>query len=104
MSTNEVEYILQHITSSLTTPQTKAIQQQLEVLINDLIQHNFERLVQLLYSIDVNEKKLKQLLNDHPQTDAATIISHLIIERQLQKLQTKKQFKSNDTIADEDKW
>jgi hypothetical protein len=104
MSTTEIEHMLQHINPSLTTSQTKSIQQQLEQSINDLIQNNFDRLIQLLYRIDVNEKKLKQLLNGHPQTDAATIISQLIIERQLQKLQTRKQFKNNEDIADEDKW
>lgn len=104
MSTTEIECVLQHIHTSLTAPEMKVVQQQLEPLINDLIQHHFDRLVQLLYRIDVNEKKLKQLLNDHPQTDAAVIISQLIIERQLQKLQTKRQFNSNDTIASEDKW
>jgi len=104
MSTTDIDRLVQHITPLLTAAQTKDIQQQLEQTINDLIQHNFERLVQLLYRIDVNEKKLKQLLNAYPQTDAATIIAELIIERQLQKLQTRKQFKRNEDIADEDKW
>lgn len=101
---NEIEHLVQHITTSLTPQQTKDIQLQLERSINDLIQNNFERLVQLLYRIDVNEKKLKQLLSDHPQTDAATIIARLIIERQLQKVKTRKQFGNNEDIADEDKW
>lgn len=99
-----IERLVEHITTSLTPQQTEAIQQQLEQSINDLIQNNFERLVQLLYRIDVNEKRLKQLLNDYPQTDAATIIARLIIERQLQKVKTRKQFRNNEDIADEDKW
>jgi hypothetical protein len=101
---NEIEHLVQHITTSLTPQQTKDIQLQLERSINDLIQNNFERLVQLLYRIDVNEKKLKQLLSDYPQTDAAIIIARLIIERQLQKVKTRKQFGNNEDIADEDKW
>ena len=100
MSTTDIEHSIQHITPASTA----AIQQQLEALINDLIQNNFEQLIQLLYRIDVNEKKLKQLLADHPQTDAAALISQLIIERQLQKIQTRKEFKSNKDIADDDKW
>ena len=100
MSTTDIEHIIQH----MTPVSTAAIQQQLEALINDLIQNNFEQLIQLLYRIDVNEKKLKQLLADYPQTDAAALISQLIIERQLQKIQIRKQFKSNDDIADDDKW
>ena len=103
MST-EIEHLVQHITTSLTPQQTKDIQLQLERSINDLIQNNFERLVQLLYRIDVNEKKLKQLLSDYPQTDAAIIIARLIIERQLQKIKTRNQFRNNEDIADEDKW
>ena len=104
MSLPDMESLIEHIHTSLTTQQTEAIQQQLEVWINDLIQNDFERLVQLLYRMDVSEKKVKQLLSSHPQTDAATIISQLMIERQLQKVKTRQQFKRNEDIADDDKW
>jgi len=72
--------------------------------INDLIQHDFEKLVTLLYRIDVNETKLKQLLQQNSNVDAAEIITSLIIERQLQKIKSRNQFKQQDNISEDEKW
>ncbi|MEJ7589393.1 MAG: hypothetical protein WKI04_17710 [Ferruginibacter sp.] len=78
---------------------------QLSTFINQLIQNDFQRLIILLYRIDVNESKLKQLLQQYPGEDAGRIIAGLIIERQLQKIKTRKQFKQQaDDITGEEKW
>ena len=49
--------------------------------INDCIQHDFNKLVQLLYRIDVSEEKLKYVLQLNPNEDAAKLIAAVIIER-----------------------
>lgn len=49
--------------------------------INDCIQQDFNKLVQLLYRIDVSEQKLKIILQSHPNEDAAKLIAEVIIER-----------------------
>ena len=74
--------------------------------INNLILINFERLVQLLYRIDVSEVKLKTLLKENPNEDAGRIIASLIIERQFQKLTLKSQMKSTNekSASDEERW
>ena len=78
---------------------------ELAVEINRLILTNFERLVQLLYRIDVSEMKLKILLKENPNEDAGKIIAALMIERQLQKMKFRT---SNASIkeeeSDEEKW
>ena len=61
--------------------------------INDLILHDFQKLVTLLYKVDVNENKLKKILKKEAEKDAAEIIAHMIIEREIQKLETRKQFR-----------
>ena len=58
----------------------------------------------MLYRIDVSEQKLKQLVQKKPTTDAAVIITDLLIERQEQKMKTKISFKEDDNIPDDDKW
>ncbi|MEN9963413.1 MAG: hypothetical protein RL582_508 [Bacteroidota bacterium] len=58
----------------------------LAAYVNELIMTNFERLVQLLYRIDVSEEKLKKLLRQNPESDAGIIIADLIIDRQKQKI------------------
>lgn len=81
------------------------IQEKLSAHINRLIQSNFEQMVNLLYRIDVSEAKIKSLLQIEPGTNAGDIISSLIIERQLQKLKSRKQFKTNkDDFTGEEKW
>ena len=53
--------------------------------INYLLLYDFCRLVHILYRVDVDEKKLKGLLLQHTNTDAAIIIAELLIERNRQK-------------------
>jgi|SRR5436190_21840569 hypothetical protein len=73
--------------------------------INELINNDFQKLVSVLYRMDVSESKLKQLLNENPGTNAAFIITDLMIERQEQKIISRQQFKKKDeNISDDEKW
>jgi len=72
--------------------------------INPLITNNFNKLISILYRMDINESKLKQLLADNPDKDAGMIIADLIIERQIQKIKSRKENKSDNIIPEDDKW
>lgn len=72
--------------------------------INQLIQTDFARLINMLYRIDISEKILKETLEQQADEDAGLLIARLIIERLLQKQQTRAQFKTHDNIPDDDKW
>ncbi|MBL0181139.1 MAG: hypothetical protein IPP96_02150 [Chitinophagaceae bacterium] len=86
------------------------IHAQLSNAVNQLVKNNFEKLVSLLYRIDVSEQKLKSLLHQFPQEDAGNIIASLIIERQEQKLKTRKHSDNDrnsqrdDDLDEEEKW
>lgn len=81
------------------------IQEKLSAHFNRLIQDNFEQLVNLLYRIDVSEAKIKSLLLHNTGTNAGDIIAQLVIERQLQKIKSRSQFKTNDShFTGEEKW
>lgn len=78
---------------------------QLVEQINTLIKDDFEKLVQLLYRIDVSEQKLKMLLQTNPNEDAAKLIASLIIERQIQKIELRKKMKEEgDAETNEERW
>jgi hypothetical protein len=78
---------------------------QLSAYINQLIKNNFDKLIAYLYRIDVNEEKLKTLLQKNPGEDAGNIIATLIIERQEQKIKLRNQFsKKDDDFDEEEKW
>ncbi len=66
---------------------------ELATYLNHLIKNDFEKLVQILYRIDVDEKILRTLLDKQAQTDAGKIMATLIIERQLKKIETREQFR-----------
>ncbi|TAL50357.1 MAG: hypothetical protein EPN92_01900 [Chitinophagaceae bacterium] len=81
------------------------LKRQLSSHINYLIKSDFQKLVSFLYRIDVSESKLKQLLKDNADEDAASIIAELIIERQLQKIKSRQHFNTRDeNIDDVEKW
>lgn len=81
------------------------LQIQLSALVNQLIKKDFQKLITLLYRIDVSEPKLRELLKQQPEEDAGTIIAALIIERQLQKIKTRQQFRRQAKDFDEEeKW
>jgi len=77
---------------------------ELAAYVNDLILHDFNGLMNLLYRLDVSEDKIRKLLDEMQQEDAGKIIAAIIIERQLQKIKTKQQFKQEGDIPEEDRW
>lgn len=77
---------------------------ELATYINDMILRDFTGLMNLLYRLDVSETKIRKLLDDMQHEDAGKIIAAVIIERQLQKIKSKQQFKQEGDIPEEDKW
>jgi hypothetical protein len=82
----------------------KALEHQLEQYIRFLINNDFSRLVQLLYTVDVDEQKLKGVLLLQPERNAAAVITELILTRQAEKKQSRAQFKMAETDGDEERW
>jgi hypothetical protein len=72
--------------------------------VNDLINTDFQKLVSILYRMDVDEAKLRQLLDENPGTDAGTIIADLMIQRQEQKIRSRRAHKPDENISDDEKW
>ena len=71
---------------------------------NDLINTDFNHLVQLLYRIDINEAKLKQALKQNAGKDTADLLADLTIERQLQKIRSRQEYRGNEDISEDEKW
>ncbi len=82
----------------------EALVETLAVFINHLITNDFHRLISLLYRLDIPEEKLRDHLDQHKEMQAAQLIAHLVIERQLQKIEARKSSPKDENIADEDRW
>jgi hypothetical protein len=83
----------------------KELKEKLSQHINYLIDTNFQKLVAILYRVDVSELKLKKLLTENEEENSSSVIADLIIERQLQKIKFRQEFSRQDkNIPDEEKW
>ena len=82
-----------------------ALENQRAEKINLLIQRDFEAVVQLLYRIDVSEKRLRGILDSDSGEDAGRIIARLIMERQWQKIESRRRYRQDDAgESDEERW
>lgn len=69
-----------------------------------LLETDFHGLVSLLYRVDVEERKLKAVLSEHPGEDAAELITGLLIARVQDKMLSRNRFRSSDPPDDAEKW
>lgn len=91
------------VTDSMMEVETEsAFKQSLIEIITFLIDHNFEKLLWILYRIDVDEEKAKTLLSKHLPDEAPVILAELIMQRQYKKEELKKQFAQSVKLNDED--
>lgn len=81
-----------------------ALETQLAEKINTLIQRDFGALVQLLYRIDVPEQKLRRMLEANSGEDAGRLIARLIMERQWQKIESRRKYKDGFSPSEEERW
>lgn len=66
--------------------------------ISTLLQGNAETFFQLMYKLDIPEKKLNQVLHNE---EAPVLIAKLIYDRQLQKIESRRQHKGGTGTADD---
>jgi hypothetical protein len=86
---------------------TLTLQQLEEALaetLNGWIRSDFTILVQFLYRIDISESRLRLLLNENTSEDTGHLLARLVLERQRQKIRTRRQFKAPQAESDEERW
>jgi len=59
-----------------------------------LFENKHDALINILYRIDVNEEKLAKLFSETNRTFIPDALADLIIERQLQKIKIRQQYRS----------
>jgi len=69
----------------------------MEIKVQDLLKHQPELLFSYLYRLDVLEHKIQFAL--HGCENVANALAQLIIDRQVERIQTKQQYRS-----EENKW
>jgi hypothetical protein len=73
--------------------------------IRYLLEHDFHKLISILYRMDVSEGKLRGLLQENPNQDAAELIAAVMLERAAQRQKTKEEYRpKGDTDDTEERW
>ena len=73
--------------------------------INFLIVNDFNKLIFILYRADINEHKLNRLLAENKEEDAGKIIAALFVQRQLEKIKSRKENIANsNNDSQEERW
>lgn len=71
----------------------EAVQQQLTVFLDEMITVDFNRVLTILYRIDVSEVKVKKVLNENlDNKSVGAILARLIVDRQKEKIKFRQQF------------
>ncbi len=106
MITEVIKAINQSLdTDFRTNDATEVFRSRLSAYINELINHDLNKLISLLYRIDVSEKKLSQMLKDQKGENASMLIADMIIDRQLKKIESKNRMKKQgEQEGGEEKW
>lgn len=74
-------------------------------LLNELILHDFESLLYLLYRVDVSEREVRKILPTQPTADAGKLLAALLLQRQAQKEHTRAQMRQQDAdIPEDERW
>jgi len=69
------------------------LKEELTATLVYMLLHEMDKLMGILYRIDVNERKVKEAFAQNNPKQIAPILAELIIERELQKAQHRANFK-----------
>lgn len=72
----------------------KALREILADAIEHMMEFKLEQLWATLYRIDVSEKKVRKALTEYGGRALALYLADLVIERQMQKIESRKQYKN----------
>jgi len=100
----DVELFIREWDASQSPVTKEDLKRKLANYVNDLLLHNFDKLVQILYRIDVAEKTLKKVLAENKERDAGELIAELLIKRQEEKIALRQSFPPAENISDDDRW
>lgn len=64
--------------------------------LRDLLDNQYDKLINLLYKIDVNEKKLSELFAQKNTSSMAVSLADLIIDRTLEKVKYRQMYRKGE--------
>lgn len=69
--------------------------------IRELLDKNLEKLVSIMYRIDLNQEKVDRIFENISKDEIAFQLAVLIIERQMEKVRTRRLYKNTEDQIEE---
>jgi hypothetical protein len=92
----EKDFLVNENTSLIPSTEIESLEEFRKYLTDKLkllLDEKFDLLVNILYRIDINEKKLSELFSGQNREFIPSALADLIIQRQLQKIRLRKLYK-----------
>jgi hypothetical protein len=106
MNPNELTTALEFIRKDLSLPESSLnrseipgldeLHQILTGTIGELLDKDFNRLLNILYRIDISESRVAKALHTEDPGNVASELARLVIERELQKVETRRSYTNRD--------
>lgn len=81
-------------------PPLEVFRDMLAVRLRQIIDHQFSRLAPLLYRIDVDERRVDEIIRRAPFSEVPTLLADLIIERRLLAMETRRRYREERRVGD----
>jgi len=72
----------------------KSLAQAIAPYVSQMLNRNFEQLLQLCYRLDLGEEKLQHILTECPPEEVSLQLSTAMVDRQLQKVYFRNKYRS----------
>ena len=76
---------------------TGEIKKRLREIIDYLLEKDFERLLNAMYRLDINEDRFREVIEGKAGNDVSGVLADMILERELRKVQTRIRYSKRNT-------
>ena len=87
------DFHLEEKQDTLVSRDMQEFREKLRILIKYMLDREFEKLLNAMYRLDINEEKFKMVLSNQESQDVALDIADLVIEREMQKVITRRKYR-----------
>jgi organic radical activating enzyme len=77
-------------------PELNYLHEKLQLVIEHLLQNNFEKLCNAMYRLDVSERKFHEVLTGSDVSEVCSRLADLVIEREMQKVKTREMYRRKE--------
>lgn len=77
-------------------PELNFLHEKLTLVIDHLLQNNFEKLCNAMYRLDVSERKFHEVLTGTEPSAISARLADLVIEREMQKVKTRELYRRKE--------